>query len=54
MMENNPETGTVSQQRRRLKIANACDTCRVKKVKCDGIRPGEEQLLSKDYREVRI
>lgn len=26
---------------KRLKIDVACDNCRAKKVKCDGVRPGE-------------
>ena len=26
---------------KRLKIDVACDTCRAKKVKCDGVRPGK-------------
>ena len=27
--------------KKRQKIALACDMCRVRKVKCDGIRPGQ-------------
>jgi len=26
---------------KRQKIAVACDTCRLRKIKCDGVRPGE-------------
>ncbi|KAF3059315.1 Acetamidase regulatory protein [Daldinia childiae] len=32
-------TGSSIPRRRRLKIAVACDLCRLRKVKCDGVRP---------------
>lgn len=35
----------LSLYRERLKIANACHSCRASKVKCDGGRPGNEAFL---------
>ena len=31
----------VERPKKRQKIAVACDPCRARKVKCDGVRPGE-------------
>jgi hypothetical protein len=35
------EPSTDPPKKKRQKIALACDTCRIRKVRCDGIRPGE-------------
>lgn len=35
------EAPEAPERRKRQKIAVACDTCRARKVKCDGIRPGQ-------------
>ncbi|KAF4445354.1 hypothetical protein F53441_10903 [Fusarium austroafricanum] len=41
------DDGPVNRQSgaKRLKIDVACDNCRAKKVKCDGVRPGEKLSL---------
>ncbi|KAI1023758.1 hypothetical protein LB504_005494 [Fusarium proliferatum] len=37
---------------KRLKIDVACDNCRAKKVKCDGVRPGGEGTKAKTLQSV--
>lgn len=37
---------------KRYKVDTACDPCRLRKVKCDGIRPGNSQLHFPMYTQV--
>lgn len=37
------------QKRKREKIPLACTPCRLRKVKCDGTRPGKEYLVAKGH-----
>ncbi|KAI8963458.1 hypothetical protein F5Y11DRAFT_365044 [Daldinia sp. FL1419] len=40
--------GSSHPRRKRLKIAVACDSCRVRKIKCDGVRPACRACLKRD------
>lgn len=36
-----PGDGEAKERAKRRKIAVACDECRAKKVRCDGVQPGK-------------